>query len=74
MKSRWKFEMKEDFKLVVTPECEEMLSFVHEAAKELEKNIMEREEKLVLSVVSNSGLQRLIDLCAAELSRRKTGL
>ena len=68
--NRWDFKINDDFKIEASPNVDEMLKFVTEASKELQERIMEREEMLVLTEVSVSGLKRLIDLCRNELKRR----
>ncbi len=70
MTSRWDFKMTDDFKINAIPDVEKMMSFVMAASKELQEKIMNEEEKLVLTAVSEKGLERLIVLCKNELKRR----
>lgn len=72
--SRWDIKLEEEngqYQAIATPKVDELHKFVITAGRELTEKIMEQEEKLVLQTISVGGLNRLIELCQAELARRK---
>lgn len=69
--SRWNFKIDDNWNLVAEPDYTVLGEFVVRAAVELQEKIMEHEEKLVLTTISEAGLRRLIDLCEIELRRRR---
>ncbi len=71
MNQRWRFDLSQDGKCVLTPEPVAMGQFVTDCARQISQAVNEREQLLVLQCLSVETLHNLQHQIESELQRRE---